>query len=113
MVALSLLANAFSMTSFYLLALAVYPPLPYLAFISVVALIVTLEIIPLTPGALGLREGAYVFFLGFLGVPEPIALTIGLLGRLLSWTQALMGGGILLQRIFSRPLASPSSAAGD
>ncbi|NJL95619.1 MAG: flippase-like domain-containing protein [Anaerolineae bacterium] len=57
MVLLSLLANFFSMTAYYLVLLAVTEAVSYLAFISLVALIVTLEIIPLTPGSLGIREG--------------------------------------------------------
>lgn len=102
MVVLSILANACSMTAFYLALVAVTDPVQYLAFISLVALIVTIEIIPLTPGSLGIREGAYVFFLGYLSIPEPTALSIGLLVRLLSLTQAFIGGLVLLQRGFSR-----------
>jgi hypothetical protein len=98
MVILSLLANAASMTSYYLTLLAVTDPVPYLGFISLVALIVTLEIIPLTPGSLGIREGAYVFFLGYLDVPKATALTISLLIRFLTWMLSLIGGVILLQR---------------
>jgi hypothetical protein len=98
MVILSLLANAASMTSYYLALLAVTDPVPYLSFISLVALIVTLEIIPLTPGSLGIREGAYVFFLGYLDVPKATALTISLLIRFLTWVLSLIGGVILLQR---------------
>lgn|GEM_PF-54099 len=98
MVVLSLLANACSMTAFYLSLLAVTDPVPYFTFISLVALIITLEVIPLTPGSLGIREGAYVFFLGYLGITEPNALSIALLIRVLSLSQALLGGMVLLQR---------------
>jgi uncharacterized protein (TIRG00374 family) len=105
MVVLSLLANGLSMTPFYLALVAITTPVPYLAFISLVALIVTIEIIPLTPGSLGIREGAYVFFLGYLAIAEPTALSIGLLIRLITWTQAIIGGMILMQRGLSRPSA--------
>ncbi|MCL4877068.1 MAG: flippase-like domain-containing protein [Anaerolineae bacterium] len=98
MVLLSLLANFFSMTSYYVVLLAISEPVSYLAFISIVALISTLEIIPLTPGSLGIKEGAYVFFLGYLSVSEPNALSIGLLIRFVGWTQAVLGGLILLER---------------
>jgi uncharacterized protein (TIRG00374 family) len=98
MVLLSLLANFFSMTSYYVTLLAVTEPVSYLAFIAIVALISTLEIIPLTPGSLGIKEGAYVFFLGYLSVSEPNALSIGLLIRFVGWTQAVLGGLILLER---------------
>jgi uncharacterized protein (TIRG00374 family) len=109
MVVLSLLANGLSMTAFYLALVAITDPVPYLAFISLVALIVTIEIIPLTPGSLGIREGAYVFFLGYLAIAEPTALSIGLLIRLITWTQALIGGLILMQRGLSRPKSKASS----
>lgn len=98
MVLLSLLANFFSMTSYYVILLAVTEPVSYLAFIPIVALISTLEIVPLSPGSLGIKEAAYVFFLGYLDVSEHAALGIGLLIRFVSWTQALLGGLILLER---------------
>lgn len=102
MVTLSLLANLCSMSAYYLALLAVTDPVPYLSFISIVALIVTLEAIPLTPGSLGVREGAYVFFLGFLEIARAPALSVGLLIRILTWTQALMGGAVLLYRALIR-----------
>ena len=113
MVVLSLLANGLSMTAFYLALVAITDPVPYLAFISLVALIVTIEIIPLTPGSLGIREGAYVFFLGYLAIAEPTALSIGLLIRLITWTQAIIGGFILMQRGLSRQSPKPEATSGD
>ena len=113
MVVLSLLANGLSMTAFYLALMAITDPVPYLAFISLVALIVTIEVIPLTPGSLGIREGAYVFFLGYLAIAEPTALSIGLLIRLITWTQALIGGMILMQRGLSRQTPKPKASGGD
>ncbi len=103
MVILSLLANACSMTAAYLALVAVSAPVPYLGFISLVSLIVTLEIVPLTPGSLGIREGAYVFFLSYLSIPQATALTTSLIIRLLGWSLALLGGGILLQRALFSP----------
>lgn len=112
MVLLSLLANFFSMTSYYVVLLAVTEPVSYLAFISIVALVSTLEIIPLSPGSLGIKEAAYVFFLGYLSVSEPDALSIGLLIRFVSWTQALLGGLILLERGMKFTRRSPESKTG-
>ena len=102
MIVLSLLANVCSMSAFYLALVAITDPVPFLTFISLTSLIVTIEIIPLTPGSLGVREGAYVFFLGYMGINEPTALSIGLLIRFISWSQALLGGLILLQRGLAR-----------
>ena len=103
MIGLSLVANFSSMSAFYLALVAVTDPVNYLDFISLVAIVVTTEAIPLTPGALGVREGAYVFFLAYLGVSEHDALTIALLIRLLNWTQALLGGMVLLERGINQP----------
>ncbi|MFP4324251.1 MAG: lysylphosphatidylglycerol synthase transmembrane domain-containing protein [Anaerolineales bacterium] len=98
LIVLSLIANFFSMSAFYLALLALAEPVPYFSFITFVALIVTLEVIPLTPGSLGIREGAYVFFLGYLGIAEADALGISLLIRVLTWSLGLVGGLVLMQR---------------
>ena len=68
--------------------------------------------VPITPGALGIREGLHVFFLGLLGVSGAQALTVGLLVTTLYWLQGLVGGLVLLSgglpaldaRRFPRPL---------
>jgi len=98
MVVLSLLANACSMTAFYMALVTIIDPVPYLTFISLVSLIVTIEAVPLTPGSLGIHEGAYVFFLGYMGISQADALSIGLLIRVLNWIHALVGGVVLLGR---------------
>lgn len=115
MIVLSLLANLCGTAASYLVLTSISEPVPFLGFFSLITLIVTLEIIPLTPGSLGIREGAYVFFLGFLGISQAHALTSSILIRLLGWLMAMLGGGILLQRaIFSTvsPTA-PATSGGD
>ncbi len=111
LVFLSLLANFFSMSAFYLALLSLAEPVPYFSFIAFVALIVTLEIVPLTPGSLGIREGAYVFFLGYLGIAEADALGIGLLIRVLTWSLGLLGGLVLMQRGIQHTPAPRSAPA--
>jgi uncharacterized membrane protein YbhN (UPF0104 family) len=97
-VGLSLLVNASLMTVSYLVTLAVVGPTPFLSFMALAVLIITLQGIPITPGSLGMREGLYVFFLGLLGISEARALTVGLLVLMLHWLQGFIGGWVLLQR---------------
>jgi uncharacterized protein (TIRG00374 family) len=97
-VALSLLVNASLMTMSYLVTLAVAGPTPFLSFMALVVLIITLQGIPITPGSLGMREGLYVFFLGLLGISRARALSVGLLILMLHWLQGFIGGLVLLQR---------------
>lgn len=97
-VVLSLLVNASLMTVSYLVTLAVAGPTPFLSFMALAVLIITLQGIPITPGSLGMREGLYVFFLGLLGISEARALSVGLLVLMLHWLQGFIGGLVLLQR---------------
>lgn len=98
MVVFSWLANMFSLTAFYLVTLAVTEPLPYFTFIAMFTLVVTVEGIPLTPGALGVREGAYVFFLKYLDVGKNHALSVALLVLTLNWFLAVCGGLVSMHR---------------
>lgn len=114
MVGLSFVANACSMTAAYIALLAVGPQVGYFAFIPLIALSVAVEVIPISPGALGLREATYVALLtGLLGVAESASLTTALIVRGLSIAQGIMGGFVLIARAFdsratSRTPVSPS-----
>lgn len=106
MVGLSFLANAFSMTATYIMLLAFDNHVLYFSFIPIIALTIALEAIPISPGAIGVREGLYVYFLGFLGVAEGAALGTALMLRVVTWLQAGIGGIILIVRSFS-PAVEP------
>jgi hypothetical protein len=108
MVVLSFLANACTMTASYLILLAFGDSVYYLDFIPLIALSVAIEVIPISPGALGLREAAYVTFLGFLNVPEAVALGTALVLRAVTMAQAGIGGIVLITRAFSpAPIIKP------
>lgn len=107
-IALSILVNACSVMASYLVTLAVAGPMSLLSFLAPATLIATLQGVPITPGSLGVRESLYVFLLGFLGVSEPRALTVGLLVTMLHWLQGVIGGLVLLQRCL--PVAEVSGA---
>jgi uncharacterized protein (TIRG00374 family) len=99
MVLLSFLANAATMSSSYLVLLGLGERVPYLAFIPLIAMAVAVELIPVSPGALGLREATYVAFLtGFLGVAEAASLSTALIVRGIGIAQGVMGGLVLVGR---------------
>jgi uncharacterized protein (TIRG00374 family) len=101
MVLLSFLTNACTMTASYIALSSVGEQVNYFAFIPLIALAVTIEIIPISPGSLGVREATYVAFLtGFLGVPESASLTTALIVRAIGFAQGIMGGFILIARAF-------------
>lgn len=100
MVVLSFMANAATMTAAYIALLSLGEKTPYLSFIPLIALTVAVEIIPISPGALGLREATYVAFLTeFLDVPQAEALATALLVRGIGLALGVIGGIIFVARI--------------
>jgi uncharacterized protein (TIRG00374 family) len=99
MVMLSFVANACTMSAAYLGLLAVDAVVPYFSFIPLIALTVAIEVIPISPGSLGLREAAYVAFLtGILGVTESQSLTTALIVRGIGFTIGALGGFVFIAR---------------
>ena len=98
MVVLSFFANACTMTASYVGLLAVDEHVNYFAFIPLIALSVAIELVPVSPGALGLREATYIFFLGQLDVSESAALTAALIVRGVSIALGILGGFVLISR---------------
>lgn len=99
MILLSFVANAATMSASYIALLAVGESVDFFAFIPLIALTVAIEMIPISPGSLGLREAAYVAFLtGILGVSESASLTTALIVRGISFAQGIMGGFVLIGR---------------
>jgi uncharacterized membrane protein YbhN (UPF0104 family) len=60
---------------------------PLLAFVTA---------LPVSVSGLGVREGGYMFFLGRIGIPEPVAVTVGLLWFLVALVGGLVGGIVFL-----------------
>jgi uncharacterized membrane protein YbhN (UPF0104 family) len=59
-----------------------------MAFVPAVAIV---QVLPITVGGLGVREGAFVLFLVPLGVPEEKALALGLLVYAINLVVSLLG----------------------
>lgn len=99
MAVLSSIANLLIMTASYIVLLSLGESTPYVAFIPLIALAAAVETIPLSPGALGLREAIYVTFLStYLDVSPAAALSTALLVRMLAWGLAIIGGLIFVAR---------------
>lgn len=103
MLLLSILANALTMSATYLVLVAVTDPIPLASFVPMIALTTTAELIPISIASLGVKESAYVFFLGLAGVGRPEAGMIALIMRVLTWGHALLGGIVFLSRSVRTP----------
>ncbi|NLX11793.1 MAG: flippase-like domain-containing protein [Chloroflexi bacterium] len=98
MLLLSIAANALTMGATYLVLVAVTNPIGVGAFVPMIALTTAAELIPISPASLGVKESAYVFFLGLAGVGSGSAGVIAIIMRGLTWGHALLGGLVFLSR---------------
>jgi uncharacterized protein (TIRG00374 family) len=78
--------------SFYLLARSVSVVFGLAPLIGAIAIVTVISFIPVSVGALGLREGAITYTFSRMGMAAPQALAIALVARLLSYVKALAGG---------------------
>lgn len=69
---------------------------PVAKLFVVLPLILLIGAVPITPGGVGLQEGAYFYFLGRLGATEEQALAIALALRAKAYVLAVFGGVIWL-----------------
>lgn len=105
---LSVVANALTMSATYLVLVAVTEPIAISAFVPMIALATTAELIPISIASLGVKESAYVFFLGLVGVSSGAAGVIAIIMRALTWGHAMLGGLIFLMRTLRRtPVEAP------
>lgn len=100
---LSIIANTLTMAATYLVLVAVTDPVSVGAFVPMIALATAAELIPISPASLGVKESAYVFFLGLIGVGGAGAGVIALIMRVLTWGHALVGGLVFMIRTLQAP----------
>jgi len=110
MLLLSIVANTLTMGATYLVLSAVADPIPLASFVPMITLITVAELIPISIAALGVKEGAYIFFLGLAGVGSVEAGVTAIIMRVLTWALALLGGAVYIGRTFS---ASPKDKAAE
>jgi len=110
MLLLSIVANMLTMGATYLVLSAVTEPVPLASFVPMITLITVAELIPISIAALGVKESAYIFFLGLVGVGSVEAGVTAIIMRALTWALALLGGAVYIGRTFS---ASPKDKAAE
>ncbi len=98
---LSIVANALTMGATYLVLIAVRDTIPLAAFVPMIALSTVAELLPISIASLGVKESAYIFFLGLAGVNSAEAGVIAIIMRVLTWALALVGGVVFLARTMS------------
>lgn len=88
----SLAWNLVATANVYFSALAFGQRVSFWALLLTVPIVLTVTMLPITVGGIGLNEWAYTFALGQLGVPAAAGLSIALLIRFKSVIASLPGG---------------------
>jgi hypothetical protein len=74
----------------YILGLGIGQPVPFLALLIFLPLIILVSTLPISISGLGVREGAFVILLGLIGIRPEVAMAISL-----SWFIAVSAGSLL------------------
>jgi uncharacterized membrane protein YbhN (UPF0104 family) len=94
--AFSLLFRFGDVLRLYVQSLALHVPVSFVWLTMAISLIAVVTSLPLSLNALGIQEGAYVFFFGLAGIAAPQALALALLSRGVRLAVSLVGGVIYL-----------------
>ena len=94
----------------YLMAIALGLRVPLVYFCAFVPMICLLEALPLSIYGIGIRDAGYVFFFGLVGVGQVATRSLALLVLGTNVAYSLLGGGVLVFRLF-RPGAAAGSAS--
>jgi len=94
--AFSLLFRFGDVLRLYVQSLALHLPVSFIWLMMAISLIAVVTSVPLSLNALGIQEGAYVFFFGLAGIAAPQALALALLSRGVRLAVSLVGGVIYL-----------------
>lgn len=98
LLALSLVYHLIRIGYFFAIAVALGMGASFLQIAVIVPIVGVLQQAPFTVSGLGVREGAFVYFFGLLGVPAAVALAFSILERLLSLLHSLAGGLVYVLR---------------
>jgi uncharacterized protein (TIRG00374 family) len=80
-----------SIVAIYLISEAMCFEVSFFFYIVIIPIINIITILPVTLGGLGLREGTFVFFLAYQGIPPHAAISLSLMSFLLSLIASLTG----------------------
>ena len=101
----SLIIQAATCISFYLISKAFYADINILYFFILVPIIMFIALIPITVAGIGTREAAAVYFLAKVGVDESLALGMSLV-NLSFFISVCILGGIVYVMVYHRWLES-------
>jgi uncharacterized membrane protein YbhN (UPF0104 family) len=82
--------HAFQISLLPILAHSLGISVPFWYLVLCFPLVTLLSALPVSFGGLGVREGGFVFFLSFIGIPQDKALAFSLV-----WTALIFGAGML------------------
>jgi uncharacterized protein (TIRG00374 family) len=94
--AFSLLFRFGDVFRLYVQSFALHVHISFIWLMMAISLIAVVTSLPLSLNALGIQEGAYVFFFGLAGIAAPQALAMALLSRGVRLAVSLVGGVIYL-----------------
>ena len=92
--ALSLFFQIVGIYIIYLVGLSLNLQVAAYHYFIFIPLITTITIVPLSIAGIGVREGAFVYFFGGLGVSEPVAFSLSLL-VFAQWVGMALTGGVV------------------
>jgi uncharacterized protein (TIRG00374 family) len=106
---ISVLSHGLIVLAFFVMAMLIHDPLKLAQHLTLDPLAMVLNIVPLTPGGLGLTEGAFAYLFQHAGSPN--GAIIALLGRLMQYLVFSIGGSIALVAIRLQPKGSSQQIA--
>ena len=107
------LLNLFSSIALFLiLAKALHLTIPIIALVWIRAMVLIIQLIPVSIAGLGIREGALVFILPIYGISPPDAMAFSLLFFGLIIVIGLVGGILEANEVLIEPLRRPLAEDG-
>jgi len=85
----SLLVQCTGMLAVYIIGLGLGVHIPFITYLVFMPLIILFSTVPISISGLGIREGSFVLFFGFIGVEADVATAISFL-----WFLTMMIGGL-------------------
>ena len=107
---LSILESMFPLFWTYFLARAFLIDVPLLFFFILIPIVLVLVRLPISIDGFGLQEGAFVYFLGLIGVPAEEALLLGLASHFLALLTVLPGGLLFIFSGMNKQKGNPLAA---
>ncbi|OGC04915.1 hypothetical protein A2276_03050 [candidate division WOR-1 bacterium RIFOXYA12_FULL_43_27] len=92
----SLASNVITCYCLYLVSVAVSANVSPIYFYVITPIIFIITVLPISISGLGLQDGAYIFFLGQIGVSPAVAFSISILSHFGRYLTGLIGGVIFL-----------------